>query len=105
MAKDDSVLPSEECENPQATLDVQKFILIKPEAVEGLSNDNGWRNSIVTLCKCVRDFLAPSCYWNKHWKLSKDDLVLLFEFSFIALRVCFSIVTGNRVTTKHFVEY
>lgn len=100
MEKENPVPPSEKCENSQATLDIQKFISIKPGSVEGLSNDIGSRTNIVTLCKCVRDFLAPSCYWNKHWKLTKEDLVLLFEFSFIALRVCIFIVTENGMAPK-----
>ena len=75
-------------ENSQSTLGVQKFTLIKQGSVEECSSDVVWRSNIVTLSRCVRDFLAPSCYWNKHWKLTRDDLITLFEFSFVALRVC-----------------
>ena len=74
-------------EAAQANLGVQKFILIKPGSVEKMGSDIKWKNNLVTLCKCVREFLAPSCYWNKHWKLSRDDLTVLFEFAFVALRV------------------
>lgn len=88
LEEDGAELSSEKSEDAsQAHLNVQKFTLIKPGSVESLSSDFGWKKNLVTLCKCVREFLAPSCYWNKHWKLSREDSATLFEFSFVALRV------------------
>eukprot|EP00795_Rhopilema_esculentum_P012136 gene12136-2740_t len=72
----------------QSNLGAQKFIVIAANAIEKFSGDKTWLKNLIVICKCVREFLAPSCYWNKHWILNREDLVSLFEFAFVALRVC-----------------
>ena len=71
----------------QSNLGAQKFIVIAANAIEKFSGDKTWLKNLIVICKCVREFLAPSCYWNKHWILNREDLASLFEFAFVALRV------------------
>ena len=84
---EDQVFPTNS-ESPQGLQGLQKFILVNTDTVRKLCDDKIWRENMISICKCVREFLAPSCYWNKHWKLNREDLVSFMEFAFVALKVC-----------------
>ncbi len=67
--------------------DAQSFTVLNVDKVRSMCKDKEWRTSVVVLCRCTCDFLSPACYWNKHWKLNRDDLVSLMEFAFLMLKV------------------
>eukprot|EP00794_Sanderia_malayensis_P005415 gene5415-6091_t len=75
-------------QHDSTTLGPQSFAVLCRNKVQRFSKDRKWRARSMLICRCIRDFLSPACYCNKHWKLSKEELSLLMEFAFLVLKIC-----------------
>ena len=64
-----------------------EFTLIDQSTVELKCSDTNWRVKCLKLARCVIEFLSPSCYQNRRWKLSRDDCATLMEYAFMSIKV------------------